>query len=379
MARKTGRQVMIWGDMPLHYPQLRRQLPKDIIIGDWHYGPEGSRQTLELYKSEGFRTLACPSIGAHTSFGVDVDGSTRNITKMVGDAVDLNLEGFLLTTWEFGFGSSYPETIPWVAMAGAVARGEKIHQPSFIADFAHNRYGIDGNAFYRLTLLLSDELKKILDTPGAQKMHMTRLRKSLFRAADPLLDLSHPQKAPPNNHQQIWEPSPFHTWLNLRAILNDQKLKQLRSLAKEAESLADAIFNRAFQRHDELIPLVCLASALGVVSRRLDTLEKAKSAYHRAALAQGRKPDGFKQHLAKVTRGLQSLEPGLKTLKTIVEKLDDLVGFDPAEHRWIEVHERGLKEHIAALKKLRSDGDSLLEFGEFLRRPAHITARVTWR
>ena len=52
---------------------------------------------------------------------------------------------------------------------------------------------------------------------------------------------------------------------------------------------------------------------------------------------------------------------------------------DIEEQHWLEIHEHSLDEHIAALKALRFEGDALLEFGEFLRRPARVTARLTWR
>ena len=56
-----------------------------------------------------------------------------------------------------------------------------------------------------------------------------------------------------------------------------------------------------------------------------------------------------------------------------------ITGLDEGERHWLTIHEESLRQHIEALNIKRSDGESLLEFGEFLRRPAHITQRLTWR
>ncbi|HEY3398731.1 MAG TPA: family 20 glycosylhydrolase [Armatimonadota bacterium] len=34
-----GRRMMIWGDMPAHWPEIIPQLPKDILVVDWYYEP----------------------------------------------------------------------------------------------------------------------------------------------------------------------------------------------------------------------------------------------------------------------------------------------------------------------------------------------------
>src|SRR5690606_31076415 len=137
---------LMWGDMPLHHEELMQTLPRDVIICDWHYGPEGSRSTLERYKAEGFRVLAAPAIGTHTLFCADPDATAANITAMVGDARDLNLEGFLLTRWEAGFGNGFDLCWPWIAYASEVAAGgTNDDQDTYLARFAAERYGCDGH------------------------------------------------------------------------------------------------------------------------------------------------------------------------------------------------------------------------------------------
>ncbi len=54
-------------------------------------------------------------------------------------------------------------------------------------------------------------------------------------------------------------------------------------------------------------------------------------------------------------------------------------GLDPAELHWIDVQEKSLNEHIEALRSEAMGREPLLEFGEFMKRPAHVTGRVSWR
>lgn len=63
----------------------------------------------------------------------------------------------------------------------------------------------------------------------------------------------------------------------------------------------------------------------------------------------------------------------------IAEHGPQAADFDAGEAHWLDIHEASLDAHLAALRARRADGDALLEFGEFLRRPAHITQRLTWR
>ena len=125
------------------------------------------------------------------------------------------------------------------------------------------------------------------------------------------------------------------------------------------------------------MPYRAAAASLLVLADRLEHLQRAKHAYHSAA-------HGIRvaANLQIVIRELTALRPGLRQLKAIVRHIDATQGYDPEELEWLNVHERSLNRHIAALRRLRAQGAKaapLLEFGEFLRRPADITARVTWR
>ena len=80
-GRRRGRRIIMYGDVPLKYPELMQALPRDIIIADWHYGRDGSRETLERYKAEGFEVLALPAVPTCSAFAVATDLGYQNISR----------------------------------------------------------------------------------------------------------------------------------------------------------------------------------------------------------------------------------------------------------------------------------------------------------
>lgn len=100
-------KTMMWGDMlisPQEFPnmkqihlhgvegfnELRRKLPKDIIIGDWHYfGKETNFPSYKMFHDEGF-----------TVFGATWRRYriTSNFSKYVKD-LNLSNSGMIATTW----------------------------------------------------------------------------------------------------------------------------------------------------------------------------------------------------------------------------------------------------------------------------------------
>ncbi len=380
-GRKTGRELMMWGDIPLKHPSLLDALPKDVVICDWHYNPEGSRETLQMYRDRGFRVLACPSTDTCYNFATS-PMAHLNIGKMVSDAYELGLEGFLLTTWQHGMGSGPDLSWPRTAMAARLARGERVGDPDcFDADFASERYGVKGERFVRLQHLMHEGIGDVLKlddgkTPSRCGFH---LRSLLFRGAPPWNAVARPDGFPSASTQMTWEPSPFWPWLYLRPALTPARLRKFEALAGEAGEIAAELQASATRRREELVSFHAPVRALGILVERLGILEAAKADYHAAALAQGEAPSAFRASLDRVAAQLERLRPGLRDLRGILGEFDEACGFSHEEAAWMDVHEESLDRHLATLRGLRPDGDSLLEFGEFLRRPATVIQRTTWR
>lgn len=379
--RGRGRRILMWGDMLLHHESLMKQVPRDVLICDWHYGPQGSRETLERFKKEGFEVLAAPAVATCSCFGVNKAGSLANIAAMAGDAVELGLHGLLLTTWEFGFGSGPGQIWPFVAYAGALAAGEKPEGEAFLAGYAAKRYGVEGNSYLRLLDVLSSDLEAAIMKDLRQRpwLLLVSLRKALFRGASPFPHIARDRPTPGNQHQAVWEPGPFGCWLFLRPVLTPALLERLAALAAEGQALSEELRRKASRYADELESLFGLAEGLAVMVEGLRHAEAAKACYHAAALAQAGDSAAFREAMDRAAENLQKMGAGLVRLRAVVERLDAVAGLDAGELEWLAVQEKSLREHVAALRKREPGSDSLLEFGEFLRRPAHVVQRLTWR
>jgi hypothetical protein len=270
-------------------------------------------------------------------------------------------------------------------MTGALGRGEAVDDPDrFVAEFATEYYGLDGARFVRLHELLSLDLEALLE--GAMKSALprhwgVRLRVALCRGilSSPYVLKSGPYPHPPM--MRVWEPTPFAVWLYLRPVLDEPMLARLESMAEEARALADELDGAARRRADQLRALTGSARAFAIMVEHLRLITSAKAAYHRAAMSQGVDSAAFREGMGETGGLFERMRPGLRDLKAIIEDMGETSGFDRHESHWLDVLMQSLDEHIVALR-LRAENetsDSLLEFGEFLKRPANVDQRVTWR
>lgn len=106
--KERGVRVMMWGDMllrpdeafdaahggePFNFWLARKQIPRDIIIVDWHYQPALRYPSVKVLKQEGFEV-----IGATWR-------NQRNIAEFIKAAKEAGALGMLQTTWT-GFGNN---------------------------------------------------------------------------------------------------------------------------------------------------------------------------------------------------------------------------------------------------------------------------------
>ena len=57
-----GKRMMMWGDSPLHHPQVADGLPKDIVMFDWHYEEEVSPKSVRFLLKRGFQVVGVPAL-----------------------------------------------------------------------------------------------------------------------------------------------------------------------------------------------------------------------------------------------------------------------------------------------------------------------------
>jgi len=57
-----GCRMMMWGDHLLSDPEMVADIPRDVIICDWHYEPVVPEDSVQFFLEEGFDVLFCPAL-----------------------------------------------------------------------------------------------------------------------------------------------------------------------------------------------------------------------------------------------------------------------------------------------------------------------------
>jgi len=103
LAAKLGHRIQVWGDILLHHPELIGEVPDDVTLLDWHYGPADEYPTAKIFAEAGRHFWVCPGVGSWSSIFPRLYGANVNIRNFVRDGVAAGAEGMLNTDWgDFG-------------------------------------------------------------------------------------------------------------------------------------------------------------------------------------------------------------------------------------------------------------------------------------
>lgn len=380
LAEKSGKTVLVWADMIQKYPDLLRHIPpsEKLILCCWDYEPAGCRKELEKLISMNYRVLACPGIHTFDDFAIDSVKSSANIAVMHKDALDLNLDGILLTTWEFGAGSGFGVVWPWIDYTGKLFNGTADKWE--IAKFAEKYFACSGKKIAKLTDMLDKEFKSIFSDVKLPSKFFASLRKELFRGYRAETEIARANQKPENYSREPWEISPFNVWLYARDILTEKRMEKLKQLAAKVDKLAGELLTEVAENRDDFHDYYTIACALVIMTHRFETLNNCKLIYQQASVAQSKNDQElFNAKLAKTADLLNSLASEIAELKTPISTTVKNRGIDKNEIKWLELQNKALNEHVASLKERKIDDDALIEFGEFLKRPADLQNRLLWR
>ncbi|MBS1713244.1 MAG: family 20 glycosylhydrolase [Armatimonadetes bacterium] len=101
LLKKHGKTCMMWGDIALQYPDIRKNLPKDLIVLTWGYHPGASFvDQIKPFTQMGYKFLVCPGVSCWGQIYPDLDAATVNISNFVRDGAANGAMGMLNTTWD---------------------------------------------------------------------------------------------------------------------------------------------------------------------------------------------------------------------------------------------------------------------------------------
>ena len=100
LCEKHGKRMNAWADIVLDHAELLGEWPKDIVMLNWEYSPDGGRipRTKEI-AAAGLPLVVCPGTNAWNSHGCRLDMGMRNIRRFAAEGLKCGAEGCLNTDW----------------------------------------------------------------------------------------------------------------------------------------------------------------------------------------------------------------------------------------------------------------------------------------
>ena len=143
MLKKQGKTMIMYGDIILKNPEILTQLPKDIIIMDWHYHASDDFPSVELFKRTGRKFLVSPGVSDWSRIFPNFTKALVNIKYYTQKGVLYGALGSIVSTWGDYGGANFKE-LDWLGFgyAAACAWNPKGSDPEdFRGAFTNQFYG----------------------------------------------------------------------------------------------------------------------------------------------------------------------------------------------------------------------------------------------
>ncbi len=200
LLARSGKQMMIWGDMLLEHPEIAADLPRDIIVVDWDYGSmlNRVREAPQKLRDMGFPVLVAPASGrsAEVAFPPIMQMS-ENIPPYLRQARDLGLMGEMTTIWEM-FSTNPIVTWPGTVASAQYAWNAEAIAPQDIADrvAAHLHGPAAAHDVSQAYLHLSaegfmDKFRRLVSQPEIPHCRTYHLDSHEFVPSDPMVYLTY--------------------------------------------------------------------------------------------------------------------------------------------------------------------------------------------
>jgi|GEM_PF-593197 len=99
LAKKYDKDIMLFGDIVLDYPELLKEIPDDVIFLDWDYNPRDHYAHTSEFGSSQKDFWVCPGTGAWNSIFPRLGAAKKNIKNLIRDGLANDCQGSLLTDW----------------------------------------------------------------------------------------------------------------------------------------------------------------------------------------------------------------------------------------------------------------------------------------
>ena len=284
LLKPYDRKLMFWGDIALNHPDLIGNIPKELIVANWDYGPKDSYENrIKPFKDAGLEQFICPGVWGWNQIFPNVDASSKNIINFVRDGQAAGASGMLNTTWDDDGESLFEMTWYGIVLGAAASwQSQPVDQKQFDSDFDW--------AFFR------NEGRQFVDVIHA------------LGSVNTILGIG-------TSDDAFWR-DPFTTSYQSNARTNADKIRQMRLQVESAEESILQNRGRAQRNSSMVSSMLFAARRLDHLGRRYQTVEKLSREYWDAYLNLGDR--------AKTRRLRRYASPIYNQLREMAEELSIL-------------------------------------------------------
>ena len=125
-VKKRDYTPQFWADIILNYPELLKELPKDVTVMNWGYEDDHPfREETKAIADAGFEFYVCPGTSSWNSIAGRWNNALENIRNAAEHGLENGASGLLITDWgDNGYKQQYVVSVPgWFAAAAAAWNG----------------------------------------------------------------------------------------------------------------------------------------------------------------------------------------------------------------------------------------------------------------
>lgn len=125
MLQKRGRKMMFWGDIIKEYPELIKELPRDIIVLEWGYNEDQPKEeNCKKLAETGLDYYVCPGTNTWNSITGRTWVTQCNLRNAAKLGKQYGARGFLNTDWgDGGHWQPLPASYPGYCYGAALSWG----------------------------------------------------------------------------------------------------------------------------------------------------------------------------------------------------------------------------------------------------------------
>lgn len=147
ICEQHGKRMNAWGDIILQHPEVLKDLPRDMVMLNWDYDPNGQRmQRTGEFTAAGVPVMVCPGTASWQSHGSRMIQSMANVSRFAAIGRRNGAVGMLNTDWgDYGHRNFLGISLHSFAHGAAHAwNGAAVDEKSFTRTFACHVFGDTG-------------------------------------------------------------------------------------------------------------------------------------------------------------------------------------------------------------------------------------------